>query len=184
MRQVGDAAGLYVRYRAGVEQLDYEPKANQKRSWDEGHADEYKDDQKPTNLVSRVGNDESPHYGSDGAAGAQSRNVRAGAASHLCQHCHEASEQIKRQIARGVHGVFHLRAKCPEEEHVAYDVHPTAVHEHRGENGDPVMACDEVRRDCGPLLYKGLAAQQLAEENKAVGDDDEQSHHREARWAP
>ena len=66
------------------------------------------------------------------------------------------------------HGVFDRRPESPEEDHVADDVHPAGVHEHRGEQRDAVMAVDDAERDGGPGAHEAVAAGELLKNTKTL----------------
>ena len=59
-----------------------------------------------------------------------------GSADHLRQHRHQAAREIEEKKTDVAHGVLHRRPKCPQINHVADDVHPAGVHEHRCEQRD------------------------------------------------
>ena len=77
--------------------------------------------------------------------------MELGLAGDLGQHSHHPSDKVKRQIPEGVHRVFDLGTKGPQEYHVPQDVRPTAVHEHGRQNRNPMMAGNHVRGNRGPL---------------------------------
>ena len=59
VREIGDTAGLNLRYCAGVNQLSEKPKTYQQRSRDHGDPREQEDEQYGFNLVARVSHYES-----------------------------------------------------------------------------------------------------------------------------
>ena len=61
--------------------------------------------------------------------------------SHLERGGREAAEQIEDDEAHVPHRVLDVVAEDPQEPHVADQVHPAAVHEHRRDDGVPGAAC-------------------------------------------
>jgi hypothetical protein len=86
------------------------------------------------------------------------------------------------------HRVFNGRPECPQEDHVADDVHPTGVHEHGAEQGDGVMAAGDAKGDRGPGAHKTVAAGKFqkkdvnVDQNEECGDSGESA--RAARCVP
>jgi len=76
----------------------------------------------------------------------------------LGQHRHQSAKKVEGHVPQGIHGVFNLRPKGPQEDHVADDVRPTTMNEHGGKQSDPMMAAHNVGRDCGPVEHKRFAA--------------------------
>ena len=182
--EVGDASALDVRYRAGIDELDEEPDANEERGGDHCDPDIDDDDEERFDAVAGVGDDESPHDGGDGSAGAESGDGGGGAAGELGEHSDRAAHEIEDDVAPAAHGVLHLRSECPEEDHVADDVHPAAMHEHGSEDRDPLMAGEEGGGDGGPLGDEVVPAEQLENEDEAVDEDDEEGRDRENARPP
>src|SRR5579859_965814 len=54
------------------------------------------------------------------------------------------------------------------------------MHEHRSEDGDPVMAGSDLRGNGGPLHDECVATHQLKHKNEDVHHDDERSDHRQS----
>src|SRR5262249_17798352 len=75
-----------------------------------------------------------------GHLGARSkRDLRAGR--------DKAAEKVKAEITAAAHAVFDVVAEDPEEPHVADDVRPARVHEHRAEDAErPRDSLDQVDR--------------------------------------
>ena len=103
-----------------------------------GYADENEDPNERSNPVSRIDDDERAHYRSDRTARAETGDARTGAARDLSEHRDYAAQQIEDDVAKAAHRVFDRRAKGPEKNHVADDVHPARVHKHGGHDGDQV----------------------------------------------
>ena len=72
----------------------------------------------------------------DRAARADHRNFRARLWDRLRQRGGDSAEQVEDKIAAMTHAVFDVVAEDPEIEHVADQMHPAAMHEHRSENGE------------------------------------------------
>ena len=56
----------------------------------------------------------------------------------------QAAEQIEHHEAHVAHRVLDVVAEHPEEPHVADQVEPAAVHEHRGDQGEPARLPDDA----------------------------------------
>ena len=52
----------------------------------------------------------------------------------------QPAQQVKKQVTEGAEPVLDVVAEEPEEPHVAQQVHPTAVHEHAGQQGESDLA--------------------------------------------
>ena len=117
------------------------------------------------------------HDGGDGSAGAEAGDVGVRSGDDLRHHGHDAAGEVEEEKADGSHGVFNLAAEGPEEDHVADDVHPACVHEHRGQQGKPVMAVENADGDCRPGQNECIAVEQFLKEHEYVerheerGDD-------------
>jgi hypothetical protein len=85
--------------------------------------------------------------------------MRAG--RDLCHRSRQPAEQVERGVPQRIHRIFDLGTKGPQEHHVANDVRPTAVHEHRSENRDQVMAANNLGGDQRPLGHERRATRQL-----------------------
>ena len=96
---------------------------------------------------------------------------------NLGKHGHNSAEQVEDKIATSTHRIFDFGTESPQENHVADDVRPAAVHEHRRQNRDPVMAGSNLGWNHGPLSYERLAPHQLHHENEDVNQNDEYRYH-------
>ncbi len=90
------------------------------------------------------------------------------------------------------HDVLNVVAEHPEVQHVADQVHPTAVQEHAGQHCRERRHCRDLGREHGVaeddggdraiLIYKGFAGSRgqrtLVEEHEAAGDDEGDGHDR------
>ena len=74
------------------------------------------------------------HHAADRARRADHRDAEFGSVQHLRERRGDAAQQIEHQEARPRHRVFDVVAEQPQEPHVADQVHPAAVHEHRRED--------------------------------------------------
>jgi len=54
------------------------------------------------------------------------------------------------------------------------------MHEHRSDDGDPVMAGYDLRRNRGPLHDKCITTHQFKQKYEDVHHDDERSDHRQS----
>src|SRR4051794_5343627 len=77
------------------------------------------------------------------------------------------------------HTVFHVVTKDIKKNHIANDMHPTAMQERRGNQGMPMKPWipKEFYRHDGPMVYEALESDiasrcQLQVENIAVGDNE------------
>ena len=110
--------------------------------------------------------------------------VEVGLAMHLRKHSHQPAGKIEGQEAQRIHGVFDFRAERPQEHHVADDVGPTAVQEHRGKNCDPVMTGDYVCGNNRPFQDKGVPMRQFGYKHQSICRYDQCRHSREVCGAP
>lgn len=173
VRQVSDSSGLYLRDRPCMNELGEKPEANQECCWNHGDARENKKEQNGFDLVAGISHDESAHHRSDCATCPKVWNRGMGIKSDLGEHCNQTASEIKGEVSRTAHGIFDLGGKGPQENHVADDVGPAAVHEHGSEDRDPSMAGSDLCRDGGPLRDERVAAGQLKQKNADVDDNDE-----------
>ena len=81
--------------------------------------------------------------------------------------------KVERQEAQRIHGVFNLWTKSPQEDHVAYDVRPAAMQEHRRQNCDPVMTGDDFCGNDRPLQDKCVPAHQFGQEHQDIDQYDQ-----------
>jgi hypothetical protein len=168
MRQIGHTARLYLRDSTRMHELGQEPKPNQERGRNQRDAHEYKKEQYRLNPIARIGHNEPAHYCCDGSTRAQVWNRRMRIGQNLGKHGHQTSGEIEEEVSAAAHRVFDLRAEGPQENHVPDDVRPTAMHEHRSEDGDPVMAGNDLRRNRGPLHDECVTASRgIAKGNQA-----------------
>ena len=97
-----------------------------------------------------------------------------------------AAHEVEERVAQAAHAILDVVAEDPEEQHVADDVHPAAVHEDRGDQGQPggvlrdahlgdaatgprevgssrmCAAVDELARDEAPLGRDAIEAGDLS----------------------
>jgi len=87
--------------------------------------------------------------------------------------CH----QIKDQVANVPQSIFNVSAKYPKIEHIADQVHPTAMHEHAGEDAQQVtriQTSTDLVGDHGVAFNKSIqvgALHQLQTEHKDIQED-------------
>ena len=83
-------------------------------------------------------------------------------------------EQIEDQEFCVAEPILDIVAEDPQEQHVAEEMHPAAMHEHGGE--DLHRACHGALRKLGgdecPLPDKGIACGELEQEHRKVQDDE------------
>src|SRR5208337_5037504 len=125
--------------------------------WDKGDVHKNEDYQKRTNAIAWVGNEKSAHHRGNCAARTQVWNRGMGTGHNLGEHGDQAADKVEHRVAQRTHGIFDLWAESPEEDHVAKDVRPTAMQEHRRENRNPMMAGHDVSGNSRPPEDKGLA---------------------------
>jgi hypothetical protein len=85
---------------------------------------------------------------------------------NLGKHGHQSASQINEEVSAAVHRVFDLRAEGPLENHIPDNVRPAAMHEHRSEDGDPLMAGNDLRRNGGPLQDECVITHLLKQKSK------------------
>jgi hypothetical protein len=92
---------------------------------------------------------------------------------------YDPAQQVKDNEAEGAHNTLDLWAEDPKEEHVAEDMHPPFMHEHRGEDGHQPPACHDIGRDHGPMVDKGIPPYQFEKKHKKVDKNNGKRPHRE-----
>ena len=102
------------------------------------------------NAIARKRDDERAHHGRNRAACAEAWNARGRVAEDLGHHGHDAAGKIEDEELEAAHRIFDLAPEGPQVDHVADDVHPASMHEHRGQQRDPVMAVQDADRDRRP----------------------------------
>ena len=173
MGQICDAAGFCLGDCADIEDLDKEPEANEKRGGNEGDAEKDDEEDEGANAVARKRDEKRAHDGGDGSAGTKGGDVGEGIAENLREHGNHAACEIEDGEADGAHGVFDFATEGPQVNHVADDVHPAAMHEHRGEQRDETMAVDNANGHDRPSPNEGVAVSQFLKENPHVENNDE-----------
>jgi len=169
-----------VRYSAGsnggnaaeIHYLHQEPEADEQRSGDKGDPDEDQEEDDGPDAVARVGDQEGAHHSGDGSAGAEARDTRERIADDLTHHRDRPSKEVEEDEAASAHGVFDLAAECPEVDHVADDVHPAGVHEHRGEDCYPAVSVNDADGNHGPDPDEPVPVRELFQEYICVENDD------------
>ena len=139
VREERDAARR-CRGQAGVrvDELVEEPAAEVDPGGDLDEEDEH---ERP-DARGRVEDEEGAEHGGDRAAGAEIRNAsgcrRAEEQGDRClrHRRDEAAGDVEAEVAEVPERVLDVLAEDGEEEHVAEDVAPAPVHEHRGEPAD------------------------------------------------
>jgi hypothetical protein len=187
----GDAAP--VRGRAEdpevrLDQLVEEPGAEE----EPGRQLHREDDHEPAHRRVRVEDEVGAEHGGDRAARAQVGHPRLGRAAEgeghqrLRQRRDEAAREVEDELAERAEGVLDVLAKDGQEEHVAEDVVPASVQEHRGDPADsPVLGAVAAVVDRAGIegrMEHGVAqVRQLVEQpDREVGDDDRNIDDREA----
>src|SRR5262245_6457658 len=171
---------LDVRYGAEVDQLHQEPDSDQEHSGDVCDSNEYEDDEKRANLILRVRDKKRPHHAGNGPARAEVGDRGAGVNCDLSEGGSETGKQVKDQIAIGTKQIFDLRSEGPQEDHVAQNVRPPTMHEHRGEDGDHVLTGRNLGRDERPFGNERLPAENLHHKDHNIGQDDRGRDYRKA----
>src|SRR6266550_6970339 len=120
----------------------------------------------------RIGDEKRAHDGSDRSTRTQVGNRGGWAGRDLRRGRREATQEIENEIPTPTHEVFDFRSEGPQEDHVAEDMRPAAVHEHRRQNRDQVTPGDDVRRVKRPRGHEGVATRQLEQEDNYVDRDD------------
>src|SRR5262249_47126999 len=96
----------------------------------------------------------------------------------------EPAREVEDEVAEPAHRVLDLRTEGPQEDHVAENVGPAAVHEHRAQDRDPVTAGRDVGGDHRPAQREGLAPGQLEREDDRVRAHEQGREDRTAHGSP
>ena len=102
---------------------------------------------KQVHVHARVQQDVRAHHAADRTRGADHRDDGVGIECRLQRRGGDAAEQVEDDEAHMPHRVLDVVAEEPEEPHVADQVHPAAVQEHRGQDGVPGAAAAGQRAD-------------------------------------
>ena len=137
MGEVGYASGMHRGDTAEVEDLHQEPEADEQCGWDEGDPNEDQKENHGFDPIAGISYQERSHNGRNRSAGTEAWDAREWIAEDLAHHGDDTADQIEEDESAGAHRVFDLATEGPEIDHVADDVHPAGVHEHRGEDRDP-----------------------------------------------
>ena len=83
--------------------------------------------------------------------------------------------EIEEQELEPAETILDIVAEDPQEQHVAEQMHPAAVQEHRGEDGIGIgcRRIGEARRDEGKLLDEPVARGELDQEHDHVERDED-----------
>ena len=95
----------------------------------------------------RVQHDVGAHHAADRARGADHRNAGVRLREDLERRGRNSAEKIEGHEAHVAHRVLDVVPEDPQEPHVADQVEPAAVHEHRGDHGVPGAAVAAQRAD-------------------------------------
>ena len=146
MSEICDAAGVHCRDAAEVEDLHKEPEADQQGGRNEGDPNEDQEENDGFDAIAGIGYQEGSHDCGNRSAGAETGDLRERIAEDLTHHCDDTADQIEEDEAAGAHCVFDFATEGPEIDHVADDVHPTGMHEHRREDRDPARSVNDPDR--------------------------------------
>src|SRR5664280_1284294 len=113
-----------------LEQLHHEPDAEEDPGRQAHDGDKDEKDQ-GLNLGFGIQEEICSHDGSDGAARPDGRDLRGGSGKQLNYGGHHAARQVKQQVLVVTEIILDVVAKDPQEQHVAQNMAPAAVDEHR-----------------------------------------------------
>src|SRR6058998_1815231 len=91
----------------------------------------------------RVQHDVRPHHAADRPRRTDHRHSGAGIDDHLGRRGRYAGQQVEHHKSGVPHRVLDVVPEHPQEPHVADQVQPTTVHEHRGDDRPPVRVGGE-----------------------------------------
>ena len=173
---------------AAVQQLEDEPDAEEEHR---RHLAEDEEDQRQ-HLRARQQHEVGAEHRRDRAARADVRDRRVGVAREgerdegLGRRRREAAEEVEEEEADLAERVLDVVAEDPEEEHVAEQVHPAAVQEHRRERGQEPALPDrraralDLARVVAELVDRALQVGELVEDpDEHVRDDQRDRDERE-----
>lgn len=172
MGEISNTAGVDRGDSANVQNLHQEPEPDEQSSGNERypHEDQKEDDR--SYAITRIGDQESAHHRGNGSARSEARNTRKGIAEDLTHHCHNTANQIKEDESASAHCIFDFPAERPEVNHVADDVHPARVHEHRGEDRNPAVSMNDADGNNGPDPNEAVSVRELFQEYIGIENDD------------
>ena len=113
VRQVRHSARLHLCYRAGVEELGEEPKADQECGRNECDPHKHKYQQNGANPIARIGDQKRAHHRGDRTARAQVWNCGMGIGCDLGQRSHQPASIVENKITPCTHRVFDLGTEGP-----------------------------------------------------------------------
>ncbi len=96
-----------------------------------------------------------PEHASNSARGSDTRNNRCWICVYLSEACSDTCQQVKEQESKVSHLVLNLIPEDEEVHHVADDVHPRGVHEHRGKNRQVNRLWALSLGNCDPMAVDG-----------------------------
>ncbi len=169
----GDAADVCRLPEAvhAAEQLQREPQAEQD---DGGHFHQLDDDEdrdQREHARPREHHEVAAEDARDGPARAHHGDPRAGAEGHLQQGGGQAAQQVEAEVARVAQPVLDVVTEDPQVEHVAQEMGPSAVEEHRREDGEPAEGGWHQSPGRHERQQFTVPERLLEQEHQRVGDD-------------
>src|SRR5438552_13725844 len=140
VRPVRDARGLLAhRDRPEpVDELEERPDPDHHDRWYRDRPEEHDAERdEDADAVGREEDEIRREHAADRAGCAQTRDDRLRIGRDLREGGDDPAEEIEDQVLEGTERLLDVVAEDEEEKHVAPDVQPSAVHEHRGEEGEP-----------------------------------------------
>ena len=183
------AAGARGERQGAAEELEHEPETEIEDRRDRDDLEEEEDRQQRDDAGVRVHHDVGAEHAGDRAAGADGGDGRARLQRGVERARGETGGEIEHEIARVTEPVLDVVAEDPEVPHVADDVEPAAVQEHRREQrAERRHECGRAREPAdesgrGQRVLRGevpqvRSQQQLVDEHREVDDDQQDRHHR------
>ena len=175
VRPEGNAAhqlafGLRRERGDAVHELHHEPQPEQVDRRDLDDHDRERDEREHPRL--RIQHEVGAHDAGYRARRPDHRHERARRRGRLRQGCSGAAQQVEQQEAAVPHAVLDVVAEDPEVEHVAGEVHQTAVHEHRGDDGQPREGRRHQAERANEEVHLLGRQARLPQEDEGVGRDD------------
>src|SRR4051794_9078592 len=123
--------------QAAADELQEEPVTQHEIRRDHDPGDKNYQDHEDVDPYPRVEHDVGPHDPADRSGGTHHRYRAHWIRERLSGCGRQSAEEVKGEIADVPHRIFYIVPEDPEEPHVADQVEPATVQEHRGQRREP-----------------------------------------------
>src|SRR3989442_980688 len=121
--------------KLGIQELHDEPEPKDNEGWNLNDLEKHKDRHQRKNTCKRIRDDISAEYAGDRATRSDAWDCRLGIQDRVRDPGAEAAEQVKYKVREVTQPVLDVVSKNPEVPHIADQMEPTAMQEHRSEEG-------------------------------------------------